>query len=201
MSDDAADYPPFTAFPKITRLHRAVVITEKLDGISAAVIIAPYAGAPLAEWTDLEEHHWGMWAQYRNRYITAADDRFGFVKWITHNSAVLRGLGPGTHHGEWWGQGINRGYGLKEKRFSLFDLNLWQSNRPPCCSVVPTIIQGTGFRQVDYALAWLRGNGSLAAPGFREPEGIMAYHAHSNSFFKATLENDELPKTLAEPRA
>ena len=34
-------------------------------------------------------------------------------------------LVPGRHFGEWWGSGIQRGYGLDEKTFSLFNAYRW----------------------------------------------------------------------------
>jgi hypothetical protein len=51
-------------------------------------------------------------------------------------------LGPGRHFGEWWGAGIQRRYGLTEKRFSLFNVTRWGEARPACCHVVPTLYRG-----------------------------------------------------------
>lgn len=42
----------------------------------------------------------------------------------------------------------------------------------------------------------LRIAGSVAAPGFDRPEGIVVYHTAANQCFKVTLENDEMPKAL-----
>ena len=37
-------------------------------------------------------------------------------------------------------------------------------------------------------------HGSIAAPGFMKPEGVVVFHSASNSMFKKLLEGDELPK-------
>lgn len=36
--------------------------------------------------------------------------------------------------------------------------------------------------------------GSVAAPGFAKPEGIIIFHTASRQLFKKTVEKDELPK-------
>lgn len=40
----------------------------------------------------------------------------------------------------------------------------------------------------------LRTLGSVAAPGFMKPEGIIVYHSAARSYFKMTLEKDSEPK-------
>ncbi|KKK96424.1 hypothetical protein LCGC14_2662910, partial [marine sediment metagenome] len=44
---------------------------------------------------------------------------------LNENKKELMKLGVGTHHGEWWGSGIQRRYNLDEKRFSLFNTGRW----------------------------------------------------------------------------
>jgi len=44
----------------------------------------------------------------------------------------------------------------------------------------------------------LRTKGSYAAPGFRQPEGVVAFHAASRTLFKVTLERDQEPKNRRE---
>lgn len=171
----------FREFPKIARLNREVIVTEKIDGTNAAVVIT-------------EDGQIG--AQSRSRVITPADDNFGFARWVQANAEELAKLGPGHHFGEWWGQGIQRGYGLTDRRFSLFNVSRWSDadKRPACCSVVPVIVYGAArdsFAVADKALQELKANGSFAAPGFAKPEGIVAFHVQGNLMFKATLERDE----------
>lgn len=187
----------FKEFPKIARLNRKVIITEKLDGTNAQVaivkeseLLATHLGFVLAVREDL-----CMLAGSRSRYITPQADNFGFATWVIKNQDELWGLGTGHHYGEWWGQGIQRGYDLTEKRFSLFNVQRWDlGSVPTCCSVVPTIDSGIAFEAVSNALDSLRKTGSYAAPGFMKPEGIVAYHTQGNLSFKVTLEKDEEPK-------
>lgn len=172
----------FKEFPKIARLNREVIITEKIDGTNAAVVISD-DGTTIA-------------AQSRSRLITVKDDNHGFARWVLEHHEELLKLGPGHHFGEWWGSGIQRGYGLTEKRFSLFNVSRWSDPavRPACCHVVPVIVRGQpqdSFSVAYKALEELKQQGSFAAPGFMKPEGIVAFHVQGNLMFKATIEKDE----------
>lgn len=176
--------PDFKEFPKIARLNREIVITEKIDGTNALIYIGD----------DFET----IMAGSRTKWITPEDDNKGFAKWAeSHKEELLKGLGPGYHYGEWWGAGIGRRYDLKEKRFSLFNVSRWTDDiRPKCCNLVPLLYRGldlqTGIRE---CLKNLKENGSVASPGFMKPEGIVIYHKAADILFKITLENDESPKT------
>lgn len=177
----------FKEFPKIHRLNREIIVTEKLDGTNACVIIT-------------EEGEFGC--QSRNRIITPDNDNMGFARWAYEHKEELMKLGKGYHFGEWWGSGIQRGYGLPsgEKRFSLFNTTRWNNEpRPTCCGVVPVLHQGL-FDQaiINACVTKLKTFGSQAVP-FMNPEGIVIFHTASNSGYKITLENDESPKsTLRE---
>jgi hypothetical protein len=178
--------PEFVPFPKISRRNRVIVITEKIDGTNGIVHVSE-SGV--------------VTAGSRTRWITPAADNQGFAKFVESNADDLREkLGPGYHYGEWWGSGIQRRYGMTEKRFSLFNVGRWSepSVRPACCSVVPVIL--TGLEKdgiVDVALNSLREKGSYAAPGFMKPEGIVIFHTASGQLQKVTLEKDEAPKGAA----
>lgn len=171
----------FKAFPKIARLNRDIIITEKIDGTNAQIFI---------------DDDGNIHAGSRNRWLTIENDNFGFARWVHDNKEELLLLGPGRHFGEWWGGKIQRGYGLKEKRFSLFNVHKWNEDTlPPCCFVVPTIFKGMfDMVAIQAALNTLKEGGSLAAPGFMDPEGIVIFHTHSSSLFKITCKNDEKHK-------
>lgn len=176
--------PEFVAFPKMARLAREILVTEKIDGTNAQVWISD-------DGTDIR-------AGSRSRWLTYSDDNFGFAKWVMDNRDDLLTLGPGRHFGEWWGAGIQRRYGLTEKRFSLFNATRWVDERPACCHVVPTLYRGMFSEgEIDLALTKLRCEGSVAAPGFMKPEGVIVFHLAGNVGFKRTIEKDEEPKTLA----
>lgn len=177
----------FEAFPKIPRLKRDCVVTEKIDGTNAQIIIT---------------EHGEIGAASRTRLITPGKDtdNFGFAGWVEDNKDELLKLGPGRHFGEWYGLGIQRGYGLDEKRFALFNTGRWNDNpdRPECCDVVPVLYAGqfTDW-DIEVALANLAVGGSKMVPGFPEPEGIVVFHTASRTMFKRTLEGDEAPKGMA----
>jgi hypothetical protein len=186
--DTAEDFlgPAFEGFPKMPRLSRECVVTEKIDGTNAQIFIGE-------DGTFLTGS--------RTRWITPEADNQGFARWCAANKEELLKLGPGRHFGEWWGQGIQRAYGLKEKRFSLFNTSRWgkEEDRPSCCGIVPVLYQGmfdtAAFEKI---IESLRVNGSVAAPGFMRPEGIVIYHIQGNFGLKKTLEHDELPKSLVK---
>ena len=171
----------FNEFPKIARLSRECIITEKIDGTNGQIYIG-------------EDGEFLVGS--RTRWITPENDNFGFARWAYDNKDDLMALGPGRHFGEWWGQGIQRGYALKEKRFSLFNVTRWTEAHPPCCDVVPVLWRG--IFETDAVLMCLRDlieTGSVASPGFMRPEGVVVYHVAANMCFKKTIEKDEEPKS------
>ena len=178
----------FKEFPKMARLSRNVIITEKIDGTNACILITPEG-----------EFLTGS----RTRWITPQDDNFGFSRWAHENKQELLKLGEGLHFGEWWGSGIQRGYGLPkgEKRFSLFNTSRWSDDtlRPKCCHVVPVLYEGMfSTVEADIKIRLLKELGSLASPGFMKPEGIVIFHTAGNLGFKKTIEKDDTPKSLVK---
>jgi hypothetical protein len=180
----------FVPFPKIARLRRECVITEKIDGTNASITIIDNGNGELK-----------VFAASRNRWIDLEHDNAGFAAWCVEHDEELKQLGVGTHYGEWWGAGIQRRYGQDRKRFSLFNTARWgdAAQRPECCDVVPVLYQGKfDDHAIEHALAALRENGSYAAPGFMQPEGIVVYHTAARTLFKVTLVGDEKPKGSTE---
>ena len=218
----------FVEFPKLARLSRECVITEKIDGTNAQIWIteteAHIVGAePVAVFGSFN-----IYAGSRTKWLRVGrdgvkgEDNFGFAAWVHANAHELRHLGEGRHFGEWWGSGIQRGYGLQkgEKRFSLFNVARWHqigtepyvmasadprqpakvsAEAPPCCSVVPVLARVTFNTEVIKAeLARLQNVGSFAAPGFMTPEGVVVFHTASGQMFKKTIEKDEEPKSFRQ---
>lgn len=178
----SAALPEFVPFSSIPRLRRECVITEKVDGTNAQVWISD----------DLQT----VAAGSRNRWITPDDDNYGFARWVAEHADNLRSLGPGHHYGEWWGAGIQRRYGLTEKRFSLFNTSRWgeggaqAEQKPSCCHVVPVLYRGPfSDAALDACVGLLRG-GSKAAPGFMNPEGVIVYLSAYRQLYKYTLDGD-----------
>ena len=50
------------------------------------------------------------------------------------------------------------------------------------------------MHMVYYYIDLLSRAGSVAAPGFMNPEGIVMFHIAANVCFKKTIEKDEQPK-------
>ena len=172
--------PNFEAFEKIPRLSRECVVTEKLDGTNAQILIT-------------EDQ---ILAGSRSVWLTPAQDNHGFAQWVwAHRDELIAELGIGRHYGEWWGYKINRGYGMKEKVFSLFNTKRWKDAPLKLCKIVPILYEGLfDTIMIENCLHSLRVTGSIAAPGFMNPEGIVIFHKAGNYFFKKTLEKDDEPK-------
>ena len=211
----------------MARLNREMVISEKIDGTNAQVFITPISKDSqdpfcIAYWYGPDASTWGLYAGSRNRWLQPGkSDNYGFAAWVLANVEELKKLGPGRHFGEWWGLGIQRNYGLTERRFSLFNVARWVSSLysdptrpgvfmveedaelgkilipgPACCHVVPVLWRGQ-FQSplIEIVLVGLRSTGSYAAPGFMQPEGIVVFHTAAGFCFKVTLEGDEKRKS------
>lgn len=167
-----------------------IIITEKIDGSNASIVINE-------DCTDLR-------CGSRTRWITPDHDNFGFARWAYDNKESLLKLGKGTHFGEWWGLGIQRSYNLRHKQFSLFNTLRWNTPEQQerlaeihCCDVVPVLHQGVfSDEAIETALSDLGKNGSVASPGFENPEGVVIYMPGSRTLFKKTF-GDNLSKYLA----
>lgn len=188
----------FVPFQKISRYSRKVTVTEKIDGTNGCVFVG-------------EDGEFLVGS--RSRWITPGNDNHGFAAWSYEHKEELLQLGPGRHFGEFWGSGIQRGYGLQkgDKRFSLFNVSRWclygqepkitvngegvekvQSVLPECVGLVPVLWEGTFDNLVvGDVLRDLHLFGSVAAPGFMAPEGIVIYHTAAGMYFKKTFKNDE----------
>lgn len=178
----------FQPFPKVPRLNREVVMTEKIDGTNASIYINLGGSEPV------------FLAASRKRWITPEQDNHGFARWAhEHKDELIAGLGHGHHFGEWWGSGIQCGYGLAkgEKRFSLFNVERWSDPavRPACCHVVPVLYRGPfDMGAMTFVFERLKFEGSVASPGWVKPEGVMIYHTAARHLFKWTFENDAAGK-------
>jgi hypothetical protein len=198
----------FKEFPKMARLSRDTIITEKIDGTNASIFIQRanleenIADPNILTVVKLDGLDYSLRAGSRNKWVTPGKttDNYGFASWVLANAKELVKLGEGHHFGEWWGNGIQRGYGLKEKRFSLFNVVRWNTEeKPACCHVVP-ILSACNFDRinatVENTMKGLIEGGSQASPGFMKPEGIVIWHTAANVGFKKTVEKDEIPKSL-----
>lgn len=230
----------FVAWPKLPRLHKDIVVTEKIDGTNAAIIvesipnprpdldveprtrISLYGGEKYepAQLAGADGSLILVGAQSRKRLITPEQDNFGFAKWVFDNAAELvEVLGVGRHYGEWWGSGIQRGYGLPKgsKRFSLFNVSRYTpiiegraqstSDSTPLIDtlqlgVVPTLYQGPFSEQaIEDAMQTLDELGSRASVGFKPAEGVVIFHEAAQQLFKWPFDPEPkgTPYTPPEP--
>lgn len=194
----------FESFPKIPRLKKEVVVTEKIDGTNAQVAIFELDTDDVYNWAKHDpfclsvipskssgSSPLAVYAGSRTRWIAPGkQDNFGFAAWVLEHVAELSELGLGRHFGEWYGKGIQRGYELDHRRFALFNTARWllDPSRPACCSVVPLLARGEGV-DLDAVMQDLQ-HGSRAVPGFQTPEGIVIYHTASRQLYKRTFEQD-----------
>jgi hypothetical protein len=170
----------FIPWPKMPRLFRECIITEKIDGTNACVHV---------------REDGTVQAGSRSRWITQEDDNYGFAAWVRDHADELRTLGVGRHFGEWWGSGIQRAYGFSkgERFFSLFNTAKWENGGYPACVRLVPILSKCHFslKVVEDCKNFLRLSGSMAAAGFMRPEGVVVFHTAANHCFKSTLEKDE----------
>lgn len=204
----------FEPWPKMARLFKDdMVITEKIDGTNSCVLIEPYVGGNQHPQSllvvDIEGNKWEVAAQSRTRLIDPKNDNMGFAKYVWDNAAAfVLTLGAGRHFGEWWGSGIQRGYGLPkgEKRFSLFNTHRWAhlSHVIPLTSVpnlyrVPILYKGPfDTEKIVETKQTLQDGGSWAALTFPRPEGVVVFHEASQHAYKSLLEGDDLHKWQQE---
>jgi hypothetical protein len=193
--------------------------------IARAETVSGIAGVPQSYCLSNRDGLW-MLAKSKNRWIKPDNDHFHFANWASCNYEELWGLGEGTHYGEWWGCRMNkRDYGIKHRNFSLFNVQRWfehgtptfsesnaipelgeyaqpRSAAPKCCKVVPILNVGSFDEcgRVPVALERLKRHGSVAQPGYMDPEGIVICHVASGTLFKKTIHKDEVPKGKANAR-
>lgn len=171
----------FKEFDKITRFYEQdVVVTEKIDGTNGLVWISD----------DLSIVRAGSCT----RWISTTDDNYSFAKFVDANAEDLKKLGPGYHYGEWWGQGVQRKYGMDKKVFSLFNVHCWsdESLRPACCDVVPTLYTGLINPEVVQRFSVPLSHSMAAIKygvNFYDTEGVMMYFSKAGTYFKAPVKH------------
>ncbi len=183
----------FKPFSKIPRLYSQCRITEKIDGTNACVEVVGcgelgFAVAACSRTRRLVTVGLAMEPEWHQRDSRDRPvDNYGFGAWVVANAIELTKLGPGRHFGEWWGQGIQRTYGLADKRFSAF----WRPETAPACvGQVPVLYEGEFHQQALLDTIGLLSSGSVAAPGFQRFEGVVVTFAAGPSF-KVISNGDE----------
>jgi hypothetical protein len=177
----------FKSFGKIERYEKIqAVITEKVDGTNACINFTADETNPLLH---------TLTCQSRNKLIDPFMDNYGFAAWAHANFEDLFDFfGPGRHFGEWWGNGIQRGYGTAERYFSPFNTHLFNWERddfPDNVSALPLLWQGP-IADLDEAVRECMDDlalyGSFTLPGLGwDAEGCMVW-SHSTGYMKVPFE-------------
>lgn len=224
MDDNPFVYT-YPGFGKVARLRREVKVTEKIDGTNGLIELAdlghideapfelgyhePTGSANVMDRDTGQVYH--IRAGSRNRWLkkTKQDDNYGFAAWVHENAETLVKLGPGNHYGEWFGRGIQRGYGLSQKYFALFNEKkfgefILAGHQLETLTAVPTLAEDVfSDALIDGALADLAGYGSVIAwvlgGTLNAPaEGVIVQHSQNLVRFKVLLEHDDIPKAQVQ---
>ena len=201
----------FAKFGSIGRLYRDVVITEKIDGMNACIVIKQVlddelyrnaltvvSGVPYGGYSDCR---FAVGVQSRKQFLSLDNDIQGLAAWVQeHAHELVLALGPGYHYGEYWGKNIQRSYHQKRNWFSLFNSKRWNKNNVGHIDgllVVPILYSGPYEDWVNQMqLHRLDTEGSHAAQevddrklDFRA-EGIVGWHVALDTYYKVTLDGD-----------
>lgn len=187
----------YNSFPSIERLENIYcIISEKIDGTNGLI----------------EINETNVRFGSRNRYISFSDDNAGFANFFKDYEARFKDAAkdittdesyPLRIYGEWFGRGIQRGYGLKDKFFMPFSFfygeKLIEYQVP---NVIAPNIMYTGkfsMEVVSACMQQLKLNGSGIVKGYKQPEGIVIFFPKYNFRLKETFDGakwkDALPKS------
>lgn len=181
----------YNSFPSIERLENIYcVISEKIDGTNGLI----------------EINETNVRFGSRNRYISFSDDNAGFANFFRHYEARFEDVAkdiitkepessdesyPLRIYGEWFGCGIQRGYGLKDKFFMPFSFfygeKLIEYQVP---NVITPNIMYTGkfsMEVVNTCMQQLKLNGSGVVKDYKQPEGIVIFFPKYNFRLKETF--------------
>lgn len=185
----------FKTWPKIPRIKGLpVVITEKIDGTNACVIVENGEVVGCQSRNNLLAHN-------NTGELTIYQDNMGFAQWVLRNKESLKDLGDGHHYGEWAGPGIqNNPHKLGAKRFFLFNTGRWNNeNKPHVCDVVPVLHRGSydvtiindtmSELECGFNIGQLCPNTGPSTYSFAE--GIIIYFESLNTYAKHTLKSPE----------
>lgn len=210
----------YPSFPSIERLENIYcVITEKIDGTNGLIEIRKDSEIKVKDVENIipsltYDTKTVVKFGSRNRYLSYQDDNAGFANFYRHYTVRFEDMAkdiiivsnqeanqtndiptekyPLQIYGEWFGQTIQRQYGLKDKFFMPFSTfyaeKLIEYQVPNI--IKPTVLYTGKF---DWAVAEglmhsLLLNGSQVIPGFMRPEGIVIHFPKYNFRLKETFE-------------
>lgn len=207
----------FQDYGKIPRwANEHVWVSEKIDGSNSAVVIERQEEQretdAVVRYVYVDDVAYVVRAQSRKRFLLPGKqtDNFGFAQYVFDNAeALVKTLGVGRHYGEYWGSGIQRGYGMVngERWFSLFPTsrvsrsfqNYHDILTVPQLNIVPELYSGPWSGNViEDCLDVLRDHGTFASNGAGQAEGVVVTFKLSGARYKAFVNDDGVPKSLKE---
>lgn len=132
-----AEQDAFKAYPKTVRLEaETITISEKIDGTNGLIFVSK----------GNESEKMYVKAGSRSKWLvddgSKSWDNHGFGAWVKENETELLNLPAGMHYGEWYGKGINSGYGMTERKFMLFNKKRYSELEDlPSCVELETILE------------------------------------------------------------
>ncbi len=178
----------FIKYLKTKRFTSNIIITEKIDGTNAQLV-----------W---DEDHQILRCGSRNRYLNYSyePDNFGFAAWVDKNREVLTKYFKDFDYpiyGEWWGKGIQRGYEVDQKYFSIFHTGLFGDKIPQelyniGVRYVPVLYEGLNVDDPIHTIYHqLFDQGSKLKYNYMNPEGICIFFKDTGTIFKMTYEYEK----------
>ena len=206
----------YASFPSIERLENIYcVISEKVDGTNGLIEINEVF--PVGEPKEIQIRFGS-----RNRYITFNNDNADFANFFRHYEARFKDVAadiilkelevsgetltecqeqyPLRIYGEWFGSGIQRGYGLKDKFFMPFSTfyaeKLIEYQVPNI--VKPNIMYTGKFNKLtaDMCMNTLAIHGSGIIKDYKRPEGIVIHFPKYNFRLKQTFEGSKWEQSI-----
>lgn len=171
----------FQKYPKTPHMgNENILYSEKIDGTNGVVYVETNGDGSKK-----------VLAGSRTRWLTPGkQDNHGFAAWVKDNEEELSKLPDGFHYGEWYGKGINHGYGLDDRRFMLFNRSRYEKlENLPKCVELETIVGKYGdletiFYDVDFFEKESYLKGSWHVPGCMFTEGLILRFTESKRVYK-----------------
>jgi hypothetical protein len=192
----------FKAYPKTHRIGtEQYTITEKVDGTNGVVYVHKAKPADFRVGKDRSYVKAGSRSRWLEDDGSKKWDNHGFGEWVMENERALIELPEGFHYGEWYGRGINRNYGLKDRRFMLFDYARYDkliTNNNILGDLIETETVLADVVTYDYLSIAIKLNsaclsveGSVHVRGFSDPEGLIIRSKLRPAVYKYIIRKDE----------
>ncbi len=188
--------PEFTRYPKIPRYENETwTISEKTDGSNGVIYIPPSEVGDIIDRNEILAGSRSQWLGGTDKKGKTVDNH-GFYAWVKANWVELVKLGAGYHHGEWYGEKINRNYGLKEKRFMLFNYKRYAEDfhnglLPNCVELETVTDIDVPFELLNDIITaraeQLKTLGSFHVKGFKPAEGFIIRSNLRNVLYKVII--------------